>query len=120
MARTDGLSGDAGRFVVVAAGAEPPLEPDGGDLVVPTDAVEEVDEFVRVSEPGSGRRTAWRPPTPQTGSHFYGRGRLNVARSASMHASSQPFRPSPFRISSILPLPSRPRCLSSPISPIGD
>jgi len=41
-------SSDAIRSVVVAARAEPPLEPHDGDLVVPADPVEQVDELTRV------------------------------------------------------------------------
>ena len=42
--------GDAVGFVVVAASPEPPLEADDCDLVVPTDAVEQVDQLARVAQ----------------------------------------------------------------------
>jgi hypothetical protein len=38
------------RFVVAAARPKPPLEPDGGDLVVPAQAVEQVDELGRIPQ----------------------------------------------------------------------
>jgi hypothetical protein len=40
---------DAVGLVVVPAGAQPPLEADDGDLVVPADPVEQVDELARVA-----------------------------------------------------------------------
>lgn len=39
---------DPVRGLIMAAGAKPPLEPHDGDLVVPADPVEQVDEIARV------------------------------------------------------------------------